>query len=432
MIRRKFLKNSFIIGAAAHTVPVLASFNPLQDFEIVKLTTGPKYHWFGYYDKQQVSADGRYALGMEVGFQYRSPNENDVINIGMVDLQDQNKWIEIGKCKAWGWQQGCMLQWVPGSSEEVIWNDREGDQFVARHYNLRTKKTRTLPRAIYTLSPDGQFAMCADFSRIDNMRLGYGYKGGKDLFGKEKSPEKAGIHKMELKTGKSKLVISLDQIAKMPHQGVSVEDKWHYFNHLLVSPDSKRFIFLNRYRDFYLTPEMKAEENAYAKYVRGNYTTRMFTADVNGGDVYELDRSGRTSHFIWRDPDHVLAWTKHEDQNGFFLFEDETRNVSWVGKGVMTQNGHQTYLPNTNNEWILNDTYPDREDRKQTLYLYHVPTGRKVVIGRFYQPPESTDEWRCDLHPRFSLDGRTVIFDSTHGGDGRQMYMVDISSVLDG
>ncbi len=432
MIRRKFLKKSLIIGAAVNTVPALASFSSSQDIEVVKLTSGPKYHWFGYYDKQQISADGRYALGMEVDFQYRSPNENDEIRIGMVDLQDSNKWIQIGKCQAWGWQQGCMLQWVPGSSEEVVWNDREGDQFVARHYNLRTKKTKTLPRAIYTLSPDGKFAMCADFSRIDNMRLGYGYKGGRDLFVKEKAPDEAGIHKMDLKTGKSKLVISLEQIAKMPHQGVSVEDKWHYFNHLLVSPDSKRFIFLNRYRDFYLTPEMKAEENAYAKYVRGNYTTRMFTASVDGGDVYELDRSGKTSHFIWRDPSHVLAWTKYEDQNGFFLFEDRTRNVSWVGKDVMSQNGHQTYLPNTNNKWILNDTYPDREDRKQTLYLYHVPTGRKVVLGRFYQPPESTDEWRCDLHPRFSNNGRQVIFDSTHGGDGRQMYMVDISSIIIG
>lgn len=401
----------------------------------VPITQGPQRHWFGYYDKQQISADGRYALGMQVDAQYRSPTADDVLRIGMVDLQHEYQWTTLGESRAWGWQQGCMLQWVPGSSEEVLWNDRIATdqaeaQYVTRLLNINTRQERTLPRATYTVSPDGQFAMSADFARIDNMRLGYGYKGGTDPFVDQKAPKEGGIHRMNLATGQSTLVVSLHDIAQLPHQGTSIADRWHYFNHLLVSPDSQRFIFLNRYRDFALTPEMKAEEDAYSKYVRGNYTTRMFTADVDGGDIYELDQSGRTSHFIWRDPEHVLAWTKYQDEHGFFLFKDQSREVEWIGKDVMTENGHQTYLPHTNNAWILNDTYPDKKDRKQTLYLYHVPTGKKVVLGRFYQPPESHGEWRCDLHPRFSVDGRTVIFDSTHGGNGRQMYAIDISSIV--
>ena len=39
--------------------------------------------------------------------------------------------------------------------------------------------------------------------------------------------------------------------------------------------------------------------------------------------------------------------------------------VEVVGRGVMTVNGHCSYLPG--NEWILNDTYPDR-DRLQHVY----------------------------------------------------------------
>ena len=413
----------------------LSSFRSHEELPAVPITTGPQEHWFGYYDKQQISTDGRYALGMEVDFQYRSPRPDDVLKIGMVDLQNDNEWIELGESRAWGWQQGCMLQWVPGldgsgSGEEVVWNDRDGERYVTRVVNVRTGERRTLPRAIYTLSPDGKFAMCADFARIDNMRLGYGYKGGSDPFVDQEAPRDGGIHRMDLATGESKLVVSLHDIARMPHQDQSVTDKWHYFNHLLVSPDSQRFIFLNRYRDFPITAEMKAEENAYDKYVRGRFTTRMFTADADGGNLYELDQSGKTSHFIWRDPEHVLAWTQYNGKNGFFLFTDQSREVEWVGKGNMTQNGHQTYLPNTNNEWILNDTYPDKKENKQTLYLYHVPSGKTVVLGRFYQPPESTGEWRCDLHPRFSVDGRTIVFDSTHGGNGRQMYMIDISEVV--
>ena len=437
MKRRNFLKQQFFAGLGSMLIP--AGFNQLsaspyfefnEDLPVVPITSEPKYHWFGYYDKQQISADGRYALGMQVDFQHRSPTADDVLKIGMVDLQNDYRWIELGESKAWGWQQGCMLQWVPGQGDQVLWNDYEGERYVTRMVNIKTQQKRTLPYATYTVSPDGKFAMCADFARIDNMRLGYGYKGGTDPFVDQKAPQQGGIHRMDLITGESQLVVSLHDIAQISHNGQSVADKWHYFNHLLVSPDSQRFIFLNRYRDFALTPEMKAEKDAYAKYVRGNYTTRMFTADADGGNLYELDQSGRTSHFIWRDPEHILAWTKYQDKNGFFLFTDQSREVKWVGKDVMTQNGHQTYLPNTDNEWILNDTYPSKNDRKQTLYLYHVPSGKKVVLGRFYQPPASHGEWRCDLHPRFSVDGGTIVFDSTHGGNGRQMYKIDVSEVV--
>lgn len=80
-------------------------------------------------------------------------------------------------------------------------------------------------------------------------------------------------------------------------------------------------------------------------------------------------------------------------------------------------------------EWILNDTYP-YQNRKQTLYLYHVPSQKKIILGKFYSPPKYQGEWRCDLHPRSSQDGTKVIFDSTHNEKGRQMYMIDISEII--
>jgi Tol biopolymer transport system component len=124
-------------------------------------------------------------------------------------------------------------------------------------------------------------------------------------------------------------------------------------------------------------------------------------------------------------------WTQPVgDVPGFYLFKDQTSEVAPIGKGIMTVNGHNTYVAKTNNDWILNDTYPQGLGRLQELYLYHVPTGRKVTLGRFHEPIEYTGEWRCDLHPRFSPDGKFVIFDSTHEEDGRQMYMIDISKIV--
>ena len=46
-------------------------------------------------------------------------------------------------------------------------------------------------------------------------------------------------------------------------------------------------------------------------------------------------------------------------------------------------------------------------------------------------PLDYTGEWRCDLHPRHSPDGRIIVIDSAHGGDGRQMTLIDISEVVE-
>lgn len=141
------------------------------------ITRGPKCHWFGYYDKLQFDPTCRFVLGMEVGFEHRSPRPTDVIKIGMVDLADDDRWIDIGASSAWRWQQGCMLQWIPGSNRTVLWNDRRGDHYVTRIHDTRTHETRTIPHAVYALSPDGRTAISTDFRRLNDVRPGYGYSG---------------------------------------------------------------------------------------------------------------------------------------------------------------------------------------------------------------------------------------------------------------
>ena len=98
-----------------------------------------------------------------------------------------------------------------------------------------------------------------------------------------------------------------------------------------------------------------------------------------------------------------------------------------IGPDDMTVNGHNTYLPGTNNEWVLNDTYPDKQ-RAQHPYLYHLRTRRKISLGSFLTPAEYTGEWRCDTHPRASRDGQRVCIDSPHAG-GRQMFVIDLKGL---
>ncbi|MBI1388223.1 MAG: hypothetical protein GC154_07225 [bacterium] len=403
------------------SIPLQPSAETLPPIEAV--THGPGYHWFGYYDKWQFDPSGRYLLGMEVDFEGRSPTAEDTIRIGMVDLQDDNRWIELGTSNAWGWQQGCMLQWRPGSSSEVVWNDREGDRFVCRVMDVFTRETRTIPFPIYCLSPDGKTALSADFRRIQDTRPGYGYAGLPDPWRDDPFPSQSGVWRVDLESGEARLIVSLAEIVKIPHEfgePGEFEHSKHWFNHLLFNTDGTRFIFLHRWRP---------EDNTEYKNV-GGFGTRMLTASLDGGDIHVVDPYGKTSHFIWRDPVHILAWAWHPShQSAFYLYEDGSDRVEPVGLGDMTVNGHCTYLPNTNNEWILNDTYPD-QNRSQNVYLYHIPTGRKAFLGHFHSPEEYKGEWRCDTHPRFSHDGRKVAIDSPHRGNGRQLYVIDVSDIV--
>ena len=380
------------------------------------ITSGPKHHWFGYYDKLQFDPSARYALGMQVDFEHRAPTPEDIIGIGMVDLEDRDRWITLGESRAWGWQAGCMLQWLPRSAQEIIWNDRIDGRFVSRILNVDTGRTRTLPHPVFTLSPDGRTALSIDFHRLEDMRPGYGYMGIPDPWHDVMAPEETGIHIVDLRTGQSNLIVTLAEVTSIPYPHGDILSAKHYFNVLIFNPGGTHFLFLHRWR-----------------FGDGPFHTRMLTAAADGSDLTVVDHSGRTSHLIWRDDSHILAWSHRPSHGGaYYIFpnaEDGSRGPDQiVGKARMPLNGHCTYL--SDNNWILNDTYPQGEERLQDLYLYHVPTDRRVDLGRFHSPPPYTDTLRCDLHPRSSHDGAKIVIDSAHGGNGRQMYLFELGDLV--
>ena len=158
---------------------------------------------------------------MTVYFKNRNVTQDDVADIGYFDLLQGNQWTKIGTTTAWNWQQGCRLQWRL-NSDEIAWNDRAPDNshFITKLYNVKMKTTRTLPRPIYHISPDGKLAATSeDFQRI--AWGGCNYVGISDSWSDQNTPAGTGIWIVDMQTGASQLIMSLEKLAR-----ITTPDGW--------------------------------------------------------------------------------------------------------------------------------------------------------------------------------------------------------------
>ncbi|HEV2125697.1 MAG TPA: hypothetical protein VGW38_23330, partial [Chloroflexota bacterium] len=344
---------------------------------------------------------------------------------GVVDLHEGNRFQPFADTRAWNWQQGTMLHWLRAplalsrlaaddpERHLVIFNARDGDTFVSVICDALTgREVRRLPRPIYALSRDGRAAVSLNFSRLHHQRKGYGYAGVPDPWEHVGEPADDGIYWMDTDTGEHRLIISIAQLADM-NRKPSMEGAIHRFNHLQFNTDGSRFCFLHRWKQ---------------PGAGGPGLTRLCAANPDGSGIAILADEERVSHFDWRDPAHILAWARYHGEEYFFLYTDPSGKAEVIGPEAMPRDGHCSYSPDPERRWILNDTYPDAE-QKRGLYLFDTQTGHRIDLGRYYSPPELTQDYRVDLHPRWSRDGRQICFDSAHEGS-RQVYVLDLSGIV--
>ena len=140
----------------------------------------------------------------------RLPNGKDKADIGIIDLEGNRVFSKIAETRAWNWQQGCRLQWLgPDFNTRVIFNDFRDGKFVSVILNvLSGKEEKVIPFPVYDVHLGGKYAVSMNFSRLDAVREGYGYKGVEDYSLAEGKLESDGIYSVDLENGTAALKIS--------------------------------------------------------------------------------------------------------------------------------------------------------------------------------------------------------------------------------
>jgi len=417
-------------------------------------TPTDKNYFFGYYDKSPVSLDGTKHLALEVDFIDRLPNKNDKARIGYFDLEKKDGiFYQITSTKTFNWQQGAMLQWYGNKNSQIIYNDIIDNKFVSIVYNLLTRNKRVLPMAIYSLSSNGNFALCIDNERHHWVRRGYSYDGISNQEKNKNFVESDGIYILDTDSGRVEQIINIKDLINFKTLE-SMKGGVHYLEHLMVSPDNKRLAFFHRW-----------------KLSDGGIFTRFYTANCDGSGLYLLNDSGRMSHFCWNQEGRLFGWGARQNAinslrkyrnivnffikpllplykilisgnaidgtskissaltgDSYILFNDETKDKELISSEFLDRDGHPTFCP-VNEDWIVTDTYPNKNGLAQ-LILFNIKTSEKVVVSelRSIKKYDNTVN-RCDLHPKWSYDGRFVSIDTMDNGI-RGMYLYYVGDVI--
>ena len=397
-----------------HNKPILMTHASEILAEIKTLSSSKGAIFFGYHDKTPFNQNGNKILA-----HFTTENEHSIesecktIDIGFFQKGNDghfiNKFIKVSTTTTWSWQQGSMLQWDPlNPQDQIIFNDIIEGKYGAKVYNINTNKViKTYNRPIYALSKNGKYAVSMNFSRLSRIRSGYGYRLISDLKSDDPSPKDDGLFLIDMKTGQSRLIVSLDELANKLPKNLSSE---HYLNHSNFSPDSKFISF------FHIWNEMGSSKRKI----------RLYIYNILSNSLQLLEEDRLVSHYDWKGNNTLLVTNRDEKLKWYYSLynvNDLSRTDLNIPLGV---DGHPMSNP-TNENIFVTDSSPDKR-LDQHLILLDTRTEFSVEVKAFFSPRRFNGPVRCDLHPRWDRTGKYICIDSAYNGK-REMVLLKLSSL---
>lgn len=165
-----------------------------------------------------------------------------------------------------------------------------------------------------------------------------------------------GIWRVDYATGQKSLIVVLGDLIRIkpiPNFG----DSLHKINHVMISPDGEKFIFIHRW------------------YHKGRRFDRLLLFRNNKIEVLADD--SMVSHMCWINNDTVFGYLRYNGIAGFY-FIDLQSGITEPCKELETLNNGDGH-PSCYKDWIIIDSYPDKS-RMQHLTLFNYSTKKSFLF----------------------------------------------------
>lgn len=342
--------------------------------------------YFGYYDKSPINRGGSCLLYLKVK---DGAVPTDIAEVCIYDMKTGYSRV-VGSTNTWNWQQGAMEQWI--SDEKISYNrfNSNSHSYETVISDIKTSTNEYLNRATYAYNKDYTKSLSLNFYRLDVFAKGYGYPYEVDSMIEEKD----GIWEQSIPIGNAELILPLSEvIAYNPHYIGGVQ---HYINHVTYCPDENYIMFIHRWQE-----------------KGGTFTSRLLLYNLKERKLSTILDNAHVSHYCWKSDRELLIYaTDAKGHKGYMLVNIYNGNTT-VFAGLPDEDGHPSY--SNDKQWILTDTYPDKR-RNQYLFLYDSEGKRLFKVDELHSPFRYYNDFRCDLHPRWSSDNRYLIVDNTATG----------------
>lgn len=408
--------------------------------------------WFGYYNYDPLNHDHTKLLANRAEHDAEPVKPDYKVEVGYYDIKT-GEWFHIGESDSYNWPQGCMLQWIPGTGNEnkVIYNTSKDNHHIAKLFDIKTGAEQEISWAIYGITPDGKKSLTIDMDRAHWTR-GYHYESV--IRPELDVPVLAGdgIFEIDLEKNTRKLLISIEDIINTDYDP-TFENAKHWVEHIMISPNNKRFCFLHRF-------------SSIDNYLR--YRTRLVIADIDGGNLSVVDgwRNTNFSHFGWDGDDafSIYAYTSKKEirlespvkkegastavnSSEVSLFNLRAFILKLIPKRLVKElrifkNGQTTYFQyyhienniplhidnfikrdfdidghqcfTSDNRYMIADSYPDL-NHYQRIIIYDKQSRKSKIMGRIYDVLH-TKPGSCDLHPKLSRNNEYLTIDTAYDG----------------
>ena len=406
-----------IVFAAAYEHPAAQ-----PSVKVTQITRGPQHHYFGYIGQSRTvpwSADGRYLLALQVGFQDRLPGPADPAEICLIDTRDGYAIRVVDRTRGWNPQQGTMFYWNPEHPEtQFFFNDRDprtGKVFTVlfditanagKGGRLREYRFDDTPVANGGVAQNGGYFTAINYARMARLRPVTGYADAWDWTTNAGAPADDGIFRVDVGTGDKTLIVSFAQLKEALRGTVENLDARHFFiNHTLNNRNNDLIYF----------------------FCRADFEQQVNGPRVNAVFSVRPDGSGLTRHetFIGGHPEWAWGPRIIGSLDGRQVVYDTAQRtiVESLGGRDVFPNPEGDVSLSPDGSWFVNG----HREGEYHHYTFLDMRTRRVVKS----PPVFLSTWnrgplRLDPAPAWNRTSDAIVVPGIAADGTRQMFLLEL------